>query len=378
MAGATELGLPANPDYNGATREGVGVYQRAIHKGRRQSSAVAFLRPARKRKNLEIRTRSQESSIVFDGRRAVGVRYIQGGPQGVARAIAARREIVVCAGAVNTPRLLQISGVGALPTLRSLGVSVVHELPGVGENLRDHYCIRMVAKAKNTKTINNMVTGLPLLGQIARWAAGKPSLLAVSPSLISAFWRSSADVEQSDLQFTFTPASFREEVVGLLDNYPGMTVGLWQCRPESLGHVRAVSTDPFSKPLVQPNYLAHETDRRVMISGIRMARALLHTRALSHYLGEETAPGAQVVSDDELLSFARETGTTVYHLMGTSRMGPRSDPLAVVDARLRPYGLDGLRIADASIMPSMPSANTNATTMMIAEKAADMIIKDRN
>ncbi|MDD1791764.1 GMC family oxidoreductase N-terminal domain-containing protein [Enterovibrio sp. ZSDZ42] len=373
VKGAQELGIPENPDYNGARQDGVGYYQRCINKGFRISSARAFLGTAKKRPSVEVRTNAQATAILFEGKRAVGVSYMKGGPSGKAHNVMARREVIVSAGTINTAKLLQISGVGDAKLLAELGVPVVHDLPGVGNNLRDHYGVRMVSRVKGIRTINSMAQGPRLLLEIGRWLLRKPSLLAVSPSLAHAFWKSDETMDKPDLQFVFSPASFREGVVGLLDKKPGMTTGVWQERPESTGFVRARSSNPFDTPIVQPNYLANEKDQQVLLAGMRLARRLMRTSTLAPYFDHETAPGDDVQTDEELLDFARKNGTTVYHLIGTARMGPDSDPEAVVDAQLRVHGLDGLRVVDASIMPSMPSANTNAATLMIAEKASDMI-----
>lgn len=372
--GAQELGIPNNPDYNGVSQDGAGYFQRCIHKGFRFSSARAFLGSARKRPGVEIRTNAQVTAILFEGKRAVGVRYKKGGPAGAEHTVNARREVIVCAGTINTAKLLQISGVGDAALLGDIGVPVVHDLPGVGNHLRDHYGVRMVSTVKGIRTINNRVQGPPLLLEIARWLLRKPSLLAVSPSLAHVFWKSDETMANPDLQFVFTPASFREGVVGLLDKKPGMTCGVWQERPQSTGFVRARSANPFETPVVQPNYLAEEIDQRILLAGMHLGRRLMRTSLLAPYFERETAPGGDVQTDDELLDFARQNGTTVYHLIGTARMGPASDPDAVVDAQLRVHGLEALRVVDASIMPTMPSANTNAATMMIAEKGADMIL----
>lgn len=374
ISGAEELGIPRNADYNGEVQDGAGYFQRAIHKGWRISSARAFLGSARKRSNVSIRTEAQATSILFDGKRAVGVRYRKGGASGTEATVMARREVILSAGTINTAKLLQISGVGPGDLLSDLGIAPVHILPGVGQHLRDHYAVRMVSKVKNIRTINNMVQGPPLLLEIAKWLMGRPSLLAVSPSLAHVFWKSQAQLNRPDLQFVFSPASFREGVAGLLDKTPGMTCGVWQERPESMGSVTARSSNPFEPPAIQPNYLAEEKDRQVLLAGMRLARRLMQTSALAPYFDKETSPGNEVQTDDEFLDFARRLGTTVYHLIGTARMAPASDPNAVVDAQLRVHGLEGLRVADASIMPTMPSANTNASTLMIAEKAADMIL----
>jgi choline dehydrogenase len=250
---------------------------------------------------------------------------------------------------------------------------VLHELRGVGENLRDHYAVRFVARVKGIATINELARGAGLVGQIGRWMLGRPSILATSPSLVHWFWKSAEGMDQPDLQGVFTPASYKEGMVGLLDDYPGMTVGVWQHRPESLGYVRARTVDPFVDPVIQPNYLADAMDRRVLLGGMRLARRLLETPELQQYFDGHTLPRECDMSDGALLEHAAKWGSTAYHLIGTARMGPATDPSAVVDDQLRVHGLEGLRVVDASIMPSMPSANTYASTMMIAEKASDMI-----
>lgn len=376
IAAAENLQIPRNPDYNGASQEGAGYFQRTIHKGWRYSSAKAFLSKARRRGNVSIRTSCQVTRIsVVDGK-AQGVGYRKGGPRGVSRTVTARREVILSAGALNTPKIAQLSGIGPGNLLRSFGIPPVHALPGVGRNLRDHYAVRMVSQVKGARTINELVRGPALAVQIARWLLGKPSLLAVSPSLVHIFCRSSAALPRPDLEFACSPASFREGVVGLLDKHPGLTLGLWQQRPESLGFVEIRSADPFDAPAIQPNYLTHETDQASLLGGMRIAQALFRTQPLSGFIARETSPEATLERDDELLDFARQKGTTVYHMIGTMRMGPKDASGSVVDHRLRIHGLEGLRVADASVMPSMPSANTNASTLMIAEKAADMILEE--
>ena len=374
IEGAAELGMPRNPDYNGAYQEGVGYYQRTI-KGRwRMSTARAFLRPIKSRNNLQIHTNAQTTAILLEGKRATGVRYVRNRDMGKTQEVYARREVIICCGAINTPKLLQISGIGSSDLLKSLGIPVRHELPGVGENLHDHYSVRLVAKVKNSTTMNELATGFGLAGQITRWLFGKPNILAVSPSLAHWFWKSDDRMNGPDLQGVFSPASYKEGYIGMLDNFPGMTVGVWQHRPYSVGFVRAQSADPLQDPIVQPNYLDDPRDQQVLLAGIRQARKLLQTSKLSKYFESEVLPGADVTSDDALLSFARRYGVSSYHVMGTAKMGMASDPMAVVDDQLRVHGIEGLRIADSSVMPSMPSANTCAATMMIAEKAADMIL----
>jgi choline dehydrogenase len=373
MDGASGMGIPRNADYNDGQQEGVGYFQRAIHKGWRRSAARMFLHPAKSRGNLDVRTDARAEKILFEGKRAVGVRYVDDRDRKTRHVVRARREVILSSGTVNTARLLQISGVGPAGLLGEIGVPVVHELRGVGENFRDHYSVRLVARVKNIRTMNEMSKGLALAGQIARWAAGRPSILALTPSLVHWFWKSDESLDLADMQGVFSPASYKDGFVGLLDDFPGMTCGVWQHRPESIGYVRARSADVFTDPIIQPNYLSDSMDRRVLVAGMKLARRLLRSPELARYYEKEELPGAALQSDDELLDFARRYGSTAYHLIGTARMGPATDPSAVVDDQLRVHGMQGLRVVDASIMPNMPSSNTYASTMMIAEKASDMI-----
>ncbi len=373
IAGAVSLGIPRNPDYNGRIQEGVSYAQRTIHRGRRVSAATAFLRPAMKRGNVEVRTHAHATGIVFDGKRAVGVRYARGGRGGAAREVRARKEVILSGGAYNSPQLLQLSGVGDPELLQSLGLEVHHALPGVGEGLQDHYAPRSVARVKNIRTINERVRGFNLVLEAIKWAATRRGVLALSPTMVYCFWHSGETTESSDLQLTFTPASYKEGVQGKLEDLPGMTVASWQQRPESRGYVRCRSSDPFEAPLIQTNYLDAELDRRVVVAGMKLARRLLASQPLAPYYEREDFPGPNVVTDDEFLAAATERGTTTFHPGCTCRMGPGSAPWAVVDDRLRVHGLEGLRVVDASIMPRMISANLNASTMMIADKASDFI-----
>jgi choline dehydrogenase len=371
IRGATELGIPRNPDYNGASQEGVGFFQRAIHKGRRMSSARAFLGPSRDRSNLAIRTGAHALAIELDGTRATGVRYTRGGQEQLVRAGA---EVILCGGTFNSPQLLQLSGVGEPEFLRSRGIAVQHALPGVGENLRDHFGVRMVARVKGVETINERSRGLKLVQEVGKYLTQRKGLLTLQPTLVHVFWRSRPEVDVCDLQLTFTPASYEQGVQSKLDTFPGFTVAVWQQRPESTGYVRVASPDPFARPVIQPNYLDDPIDRGVLLDGLKLARRLMHSQALRPYVDAEHSPGERVVDDDALMRYARERGTTTFHPIGSCRMGPGSDPRAVVDEQLRVHGLHGLRVVDASIMPTMPSANTNAATLMIADKASDMIL----
>lgn len=373
IKGASELGIQPNPDYNGPSQEGVSYTQRTIHKGRRMSSAQAFLKPAKSRLNLEIRTNAHVESIMLEGRRATGVTYRSGGRSGAPVTLMANREIILSGGVINSPQLLQVSGIGAPDHLQRIGVDLKHALPGVGENLRDHYTPRFTARVKNAETINERTHGLKFVSEVTRWLMGKSSVMTLPATSVYAFCRSDPALDSNDLQVTFTPASYKEGVQSKLDDLPGMTIAAWQQRPDSLGFVRAKSADPFAKPEIQPNYLAEESDRQVLLAGMKIARKLIRTTPMQHYFAGEVYPGDAVETDADLLETARERGTTTFHSMGTCRMGPETDHNTVVNDRLVVHGLENLRIADASIMPAMPSANTNASTLMIAEKAADMI-----
>ena len=371
IKGVVQYGIPENDDYNGATQNGVGYFQRYIYKGRRVNAATALLRPALARGNAELRINAQATAIVFEGRRAVGVRYTQ---DGVEKTVLARREVLVCAGTINSPKLLQLSGVGPGALLQSCGVDVVQDVPGVGENLQDHYTVRIAAKVKNAKSMNELSRGWRLGLEVSRWLLGKPSILALSPSLVHVFWKSRPEYARGDIQVLFTPASYKQGLNYVLDDFPGMSCGARQQRPESRGYVRIQSGNPAQNPAVQPNYLSAAKDQEVIVAALKMARQLMRTPAMVPYFDAETLPGSATRTDEQWLDFARQRGSTGYHLVGTCRMGPASDAAAVVDGELKVRGVHGLRVIDASVMPTLPSANTVAATMMIAEKAADMLL----
>lgn len=372
IEGAAEVGLPVNPDYNGPDQEGVGWYQRTIRNGRRWSAADAYLRPAMRRTNVRVETRAIAERIIFENGRATGLRWRRGGSSHVVKA---RVEVILSAGALRTPQLLQVSGVGDPEDLAAIGVEPVLARREVGKNLQDHYAARVTYRVKAMKTLNERASGPSLAWEIARWFANKQGLLAFSPAHVAGFAKSEPHLETPDLQFVFSPASYSEGVARL-EREPGMTSGFWQLRPESRGWVRARSANIADAPSLQPAYLQAETDRRTAIAGVRWCRALCGTAPLSPYRDMELMPGAEVRSDDEILDYVRERGATVHHAMGTCRMG--TDPEAVVDERLRLRGMNGIRVIDASVMPAMPSANTNAATLMIAARAAEMVVDDRN
>jgi len=373
MAGAVSLRIPKNPDYNGAIQEGVSYCQRTIQNGLRMSAAKAFLHPANKRQNVHVRTHAHATNIIFEGKRAVGVRYLKGGRGGEPVEVRANKEVILSGGSYNSPQLLQLSGIGSPELLQSHGIEVRHALPGVGEGLQDHYAPRTVARVKNIRTINELRQGWHLWVEALKWATTRRGLLALSPTMVYCFWHSGETTESSDLQLTFTPASYKEGVQGTLEDLPGMTVTSWQQRPESRGYVRIRSSDPFQQPIIQTNYLTHELDRRVIVAGMKLARRLLKSAPLAPYYDYEDFPGPKVQSDEEFLAAATQRGTTTFHPGCTCRMGPADSNWAVVDDQLRVHGLQGLRVVDASIMPRMISANLNASTMMLADKASDLI-----
>jgi len=372
IEGACELGMYLNPDYNGARPDGVNYCQRMISDGRRMSSAKAFLSPLRPLQNLRVVTQAMAGRIRFEQNKAVGVDYVQG--KSTHKTVYARREVILSCGAINTAQLLQLSGLGPASVLRSFGIEPKVDLPGVGANFRDHFQFRIVARAKGISTFNELARGSNLIGQIGRWLLKRPSVLGLGPSPVYFCTRSNPAVSAPDIGGVFSPASFRPGRVGDLDDLPGMTCGFWQHRPESIGFVQIKSPDARVLPVVQPNYLTSEVDQAVVTGGIRMARRLLQSSALAPYFDHETFPGAAAQTDTELLEAARNFGGSAYHPSGTAKMGRVGDAFAVVDDELRVRGVESLRVVDASVMPALPSANTVAATMMIAEKAADLIL----
>ncbi|MDN3279151.1 GMC family oxidoreductase N-terminal domain-containing protein [Frankia sp. RB7] len=372
MEGAVSLGIPRNPDYNGKIQEGVSYCQRTIDKGLRVSGSTAFLKPAMKRPNVHVQTHAHATEIIFEGKRAAGVRYTRGGKGGTPVEVRANKEVILSGGTYNSPQLLQLSGIGSPDLLNAHGIQVRHALP-VGEGLQDHYAPRTVARVKDIKTINELRRGFSLWIEALKWATARRGLLSLSPTMVYCFWHSGESADSSDLQLTFTPASYKEGVQGQLEDEPGMTVASWQQRPESRGYVRIRSNDPFAPPIIQTNYLDAELDRRVIVGGMKLARDLLKSAPLSPYYAYEDFPGPNINTDDEFLAAATERGTTTFHPGCTCRMGPADSTWAVVDDQLRVHGLEGLRVIDASVMPRMISANLNASTMMIADRASDLI-----
>jgi len=363
-----EAGIPRNDDYNSGDQEGVGYFQHAIRNGRRASTAQTFLRQARGRRNLQVETHALARNLVVEQGRVAGVVFQQGG---VVREARANIETVLSSGSIASPQLLELSGIGDAERLKPLGIEPVHHLPGVGENLQDHYVARICMKARGIRTFNERSRGLPLLWETARYAATRTGLLTAAPGNVSASVRIMPGAATPDMQYSFAPASYKDGVIGVLDDYPGMTLGFWQHRPESIGSIHIEANDPDRHPAIRPNYLSTRTDRDIITRALVLARRIFAQPAIAPYIECETIPGPERTGHDELLDYCRTNGATVYHPVGTCKMG--ADPMAVVDSSLRLRGLEGLRIVDASVMPRIVSANTNAAVLMIAEKAADMM-----
>jgi choline dehydrogenase len=371
VVAAAETGIPTNLDFNGATQEGAGFFQTTTRRGRRASTAFSYLRPAKGRGNLHVETDALAQRILFEGRRARAVEYRQGSSL---RTVRARKEILISGGAYNSPQLLQLSGVGPAELLKRHGIEIVLDAPGVGNDLQDHMQVRLVMRCAQRVTLNDIVNH-PVRRVMAgvQYAALRKGPLTIAAGTSGAFFRTNPRLASPDIQIHFLPFS-TDKMGEKLHSFSGFSASVCQLRPESRGSLRIKSADPTVPPEIRINYLATETDRAAFIEGLKVLRKILSAPALKPYVAEEVAPGPKISSDEELLSFCRQTGSTVYHPTSTCRMG--NDPLAVVDQRLRLRGIEGLRVVDASVMPDLMSGNTNAPTIMIAEKASDMILED--
>ena len=370
MAGAQEVGIPYNPDFNGAEQEGVGPLQITVKGMRRCSAAVAYLRPAMRRKNLTVEINALAHHVMFEGKRAVGVAFAQDGRIREARA---RREVILAGGSINSPQLLQLSGVGPGEVLRAAGVEVRHELAGVGENLQDHIGGRVQYKCANANTYNEVSRSWVLQAQAGLHyllARGGPLMTGAGP--IGMFVKTRPELESPDVQYQFFAGSM-DKAGDPLHAWPGCSGVTIPCRPESRGWLRITSPDPTKPPALQPNYLATQGDRDIMIAGIRILRGVFQSPAMKRLAIEEYMPGKDVQTDEAWLDHVKRTSGTTYHQTSTCTMG--THPTAVVDPSLRVHGLEGLRVADASVMPTVISGNTNAATIMIGEKAAEMILR---
>ena len=368
---AQQAGHPRNDDFNGAAQEGAGYFQLTAKNGRRWSTAVGYLRPAKRRPNLTVATETLATRVLFSGRRAVGVEYRQGGTTHTAHANA---EVIVAGGAFNSPQLLQLSGLGPADLLRAHGIDVIADMPGVGADLQDHLQIRMLYRCTEPITMNDVINNWRhRMGAGLRYILSRKGLLTIGAGYAGAFLRTRPELETPDVQIHFLIFSADTAGAGL-HKFPGFMTSICQLRPESRGFVRIKSRDPAAAPAIQPRYLSSRFDCDTVVAGMKQLRGIMEKPAMRRYIAEERAPGDACQSDADLLAFARETGTTVYHPTSTCRMG--SDPQAVVDERLRVRGIEGLRVIDASVMPTVVSGNTNAAVVMIAEKGAEMILQD--
>jgi choline dehydrogenase len=368
---AQQAGFPFNPDLNGKTRHGVG-YSQMTRRGRwRGSTAQTYLREARHLPNLRVETDAQGGKLVFEGKRCVGVEFIRGGNTTTVRA---NREVIVSGGSVNSPHILQISGIGPAAHLQSLGVPVVHDLPGVGANLIDHYVVRLTHGIQGTTTVNELARFPRVVPEIMKFFLTGKGALTFGVTTSQVFCDSREGLASPDLQLLFTPGSTNTLKFGQLDTKPAMSCVACVVKPDSRGTVMAASADPFARPHIKPNYLTAHTDELALLGGIRHVRRIFSQPALQPYSLGETVPGPDIKTDADLLAYARKFGNTLYHPVGTCKMG--EDPRAVVDSRLRVRGLQGLRVMDASVMPTLTTGNTNAPTIMIGEKGAVMILED--
>ena len=368
---AEASGYPKNADYNNGNQEGFGYFQVTMKNGKRQSTARAFLDPIRSRPNLTIETDALVNKLILEGKRCVGVSY---SVHGQAKEARCGREVIVSCGAVQSPGVLEHSGIGQPELLRSHGIEVKHELKGVGENYGDHFAPRMNWRVKLPITLNERTRGLNLVKEVVRYYTSGRGALALTAGVVYGFVRTRPGLDSPDMQFHMAHASYDTAQKRDLEREPGMTVVIGQCRPDSRGSIHIKSAIPGSAPAIRPNFLSAQTDRDATVAGMQIARKIVSHPSMSKYIAFENNPGDKVQSYDEWLSFARGNGQTTYHVIGTCKMG--SDPMAVVDDRLRVHGIAGLRVIDASIMPTVPSGNTNAPTIMVAEKGADMIKED--
>src|SRR4051795_12863884 len=369
VGGCQDAGFPANPDFNGAEQEGVGNYQLTVRKMRRCSAALAYLRPAIKRPNLKVEIRAFAQRVLFEGKRAIGLEFVQ---NGVLRRVAARAEVLLSGGSLLSPQLLQLSGVGPGELLREHGIALVHELPGVGDNLQDHLGVRVIYKARNRNTLNEISRSWVRQAQTGlEYIFGRRGALMMGAAPIGLFAKTREGLASPDVQYQFLASSF-DKPGEPMHPFPGCSLVAIPCRPESRGWVRIISPDPGVPPAMQPNYLATSGDQETMVAALKISRRIFRTPTMQRYVVEEFWPGAQVETDQDLLEHAKRTGSTTFHQTSTCMMGAHDR--TVVDTELRVRGVEGLRVVDASVMPTVISGNTNAATIMIAEKASDLIL----
>lgn len=373
---AAEVGIPKVVDFNRGNNEGCGYFEVNQKRGVRWNASKGFLRPALSRPNLKVITNAVVRRLRFEGKRVIGVEFWQNNQTFQADSTL---ETLLAAGAVSSPQILQCSGIGPAPLLQQHGIPVIHELPGVGENLQDHLQLRMAFKVKSTRTLNE--TAGSLLGRLGmglQYLLFRSGPLSMSPSQLGAFVRSDESQATPNLEYHVQPLSL-DKFGDPLHDFPAFTASVCNLHPESRGHIRIKSADSREAPLIQPNYLSTEGDRKVAADSLRLTRRIVAAPALQRYTPEEFKPGLACQSDEELAKAAGDIGTTIFHPVGTCKMGNdlNADPMAVVDARLRVHGIAGLRVVDASIMPTITSGNTSSPVVMFAEKASDMIREDR-
>jgi choline dehydrogenase len=370
FAGAVAAGFRLNPDYNSEDQEGVVKTQASISRGRRMSVALCYLKPAMRRPNLDIITEAATRRVLLEGRRCVGIVYQRWGRD---RQVRAGREVILSAGAVATPQLLELSGIGNPAILKAHGLEVQHALPAVGENFRDHINARVVWRVKVPEvSYNHRARGMGAVGQALRYMTTRGGFFSLPSAPLLAFLKTRPELATPDVQMHLVPYSITDPKSRKLQTFPSMTVSVYQLRPESLGSIHIRSADPDTQPAIRFNFLADRIDQRTMVDGFRLIRRLVEARPLDALRGEEFSPGKQIESDEEILGFIRGNAQTAYHPIGTCRMGP-AGPKTVVDQELKVHGLEGLRVADASIFPTMPSGNTNAPSIMVGEKCWDLI-----
>jgi choline dehydrogenase len=371
---ANRLGVPRSSDFNTGDQKGVGYYQLSTRRGFRCSTAVAYLRPAKKRPNLHIQCNAYASKVLTESGKATGVTYLR---DGTLHSVRANLEVILTAGAIQSPQLLQLSGIGPAALLQRFGIPVVRDLPGVGENLQDHLQIRSIYEVSKPITTNDQLRTLWGRASIGiRYVLARTGPLSLGINQGALFCRVLPESGNTpDIQFHFATLS-ADMAGGKVHSFSGCTYSICQLRPESRGAVRIKSTDPKEAPSMQPNYLSTDLDRRTAVAGVRFTRKIAATEPMASLMKREVKPGHDAVTDEDILHFCRENGQTIFHPSGTAKMGPRDDPMAVVDERLRVYGMRGLRVVDCSIMPTLVSGNTNVPIVMVAEKAADMILED--
>ena len=375
---AETCGYPKNNDFNGKSQEGFGYYQVTQKNGLRASTKHSFLDPIKNRKNLNVLTNCHVKSLIFqnndfetsNSRKVIGINYFQ---QNLEKKLYVNQEVIISAGTINSPQILELSGIGEPQTLKNLGIAVRNEVPGVGNNLSDHFISRLSWELKRNISLNKSARGIPFLIEILKFLFLRKGLLSLPAGILGGFVKSNNKLENPDIQFHIAHASFENPEKRIFHKFPGITLGPCQLKPKSKGHVHITSKNPFSPPKIQPNYLENHLDQQVHIAGMKIAREIMGSDLMTREIIRETKPGENLRSNEDLIDYAKQTGVTLYHPTSTCKMGPNIRQGDVVNDKLEVYGMSGLRIVDASIMPQIVSGNTNAPTIMIAEKGADLI-----